>query len=154
MKNLGVGCQAKQGKHWIHHDTPFRVDSTLCDGCGSCLAVCPEGAVRAGVETAEIDVETCVLCGECLRVCSTGAIGAPFAPLGQGLCARIGEAAAGVVSLVGPAKCGFVNVAVDITPLCDCDPFRDVPVVRISVSSPLLMLSLWTGPVWMRSPLR
>ena len=130
MKNLGVGCQAKQGKHWIHHDQPFRVDAERCNGCGDCVPACPEGAIRMEGAKAVIDEEICVLCEECLPSCSPGAIGAPFAPLGEGLCARIGEAAAGVVQLVGPEKCGFVNVAVDITPLCDCDPFTDVPFVQ------------------------
>jgi uncharacterized Fe-S center protein len=130
MKNLGVGCQAKQGKHWIHHEQPFRVDPDRCDGCGDCVSVCPEGAVRMEGQWAAIDEEACVLCAECLRVCAPGAIGAAFSPLGKGLCARIGEAATGVVQLVGQAKCGFVNVAVDITPLCDCDPFTDVPFVQ------------------------
>ena len=130
MKNLGVGCQAKQGKHWIHHDQPFRVDPERCNGCGDCVPACPEGAIHMEGAKAAIDEEICVLCEECLPSCSPGAIGAPFAPLGEGLCARIGEAAAGVVQLVGPEKCGFVNVAVDITPLCDCDPFTDVPFVQ------------------------
>jgi len=130
MKNLGVGCQAKQGKHWIHHDQPFRVDLGLCNGCGDCVVACPEGAISMHIGKAAIDEEKCVLCEECLPVCSEAAIGAPFAPLREGLCARIGEAAAGVVRLVGPDKCGFVNVAVDITPLCDCDPFTDVPFVQ------------------------
>jgi uncharacterized Fe-S center protein len=130
MKNLGVGCQAKQGKHWIHHNQPFRVHPEVCNGCGDCVPTCPEGAIRMEGGAALIDSELCVLCAECVRVCSPGAIDASFSPLGNGLCARIGEAAAGVVRLVGPEKSGFVNVAVDITPLCDCDPFTDVPFVQ------------------------
>jgi uncharacterized Fe-S center protein len=43
---------------------------------------------------------------------------------------EFGEAAAGLMKPMGPAKCGFVNAAVDATPLCDCDPLAGEPFVQ------------------------
>lgn len=45
-----------------------------CSGCGACVAVCPEDAIRletdgAGFLTACVDESRCVDCGLCARVC-------------------------------------------------------------------------------------
>jgi hypothetical protein len=134
MKALGVGCQSKRGKFWMHCETKPMVDAARCDGCGQCLSACEAGAIAlfangAGPK-ARIDEPRCVECERCIFACPSKAISAKFAPLGTGLCARIGEGAAGVVRLIGPERCGFINVAIDISPLCDCDPFTDVPFVQ------------------------
>ena len=134
MKALGVGCQSKRGKFWVHCDRKPAVDAARCDGCGKCLPSCRAGAVTVEPTAlgprARIDDARCVECEQCIFACPTKAISAHFAPLGSGLCARIGEAAAGAVRLVGPERCGYINLAIDIAPLCDCDPFTDVPFVQ------------------------
>lgn len=52
-----------------------RVDE-YCVSCGSCLKVCPMGAVSIwkGV-TARIDQMLCIGCGKCIRECPASAIG-------------------------------------------------------------------------------
>ena len=134
MKALGVGCQSKRGKFWVHCEEKIRVVEEKCDGCGKCLEVCPTNALarRNGHADAKVrlDPDLCTDCEQCLFACPQHALAAKFAPLGPGLCARIGEAAAGIVNLLGKDRCGFINVAIDITPLCDCDPFTDVPFVQ------------------------
>ncbi|OYT49219.1 hypothetical protein B6U79_02260 [Candidatus Bathyarchaeota archaeon ex4484_231] len=67
-----------------------------------------------------VDPSKCTGCGECVSVCPVGAI-------------EMVKEKAHII----PEKCidhfggkvAFVNLAMDIVPLCDCDPFQGVPVV-------------------------
>jgi hypothetical protein len=43
--------------------------------------------------------------------------------------ASIADGALGAVTAVGPEKCGFINMAIDISPRCDCVNFSDMPIV-------------------------
>lgn len=52
----------------------FRIDSAKCTGCGTCLDVCPQGAISLRGDKAEIDRRLCVECGMCLDVCAAGAV--------------------------------------------------------------------------------
>jgi len=49
-----------------------------CNGCGKCVPVCPENAIKLDIITgepkAEIDRELCTNCGKCIDVCYTGAL--------------------------------------------------------------------------------
>jgi len=51
------------------------VNEELCDGCNSCVDVCPVEAVSIGDgERAAVDKLTCIGCGLCARHCPIGAI--------------------------------------------------------------------------------
>ena len=52
-----------------------QVDPHFCVACGSCVKVCPKGAISVwrGV-TAAVDPLRCVGCGRCARECPAGAI--------------------------------------------------------------------------------
>jgi hypothetical protein len=39
------------------------------------------------------------------------------------------DAVKAAVDHIGPDKCGFFNLAYDVTPHCDCAPYGDVPMV-------------------------
>ena len=43
--------------------------------------------------------------------------------------AAIADGALGAVTAVGKEKCGFINLAIDISPRCDCVGFADMPIV-------------------------
>jgi pyruvate formate lyase activating enzyme len=45
-----------------------------CIGCGSCLSVCPTGAISKGADGVEVDRAKCTVCGECAERCPTGAL--------------------------------------------------------------------------------
>ena len=49
------------------------INESKCDGCGTCVAVCPRGAVVMP-EKAVIDGEVCVDCGICVNICPVAAI--------------------------------------------------------------------------------
>ena len=52
-----------------------KVNSTLCVGCGSCMTVCPIGAIKYNAEgKAEIDQSQCIKCQTCASVCPMQAI--------------------------------------------------------------------------------
>jgi len=57
----------------------MKIDREKCVGCGSCVPVCPVGAIALHGETARIDQEECVECGTCLRIadCRVDAIFEP-----------------------------------------------------------------------------
>jgi len=55
------------------------IDRELCVGCGTCVELCPTGAVEL-VDGFPVIVrpEDCVYCGECEDLCPLGAIGLPY----------------------------------------------------------------------------
>ncbi len=50
-----------------------RVDEDKCTGCGSCVEVCPAGAITVD-RIAAIDAEACLECGACVDECPNEAI--------------------------------------------------------------------------------
>jgi uncharacterized Fe-S center protein len=67
--SLGAGLADRAGKILLHRDIRPRVDTPLCAGCGSCLAVCLFDAIRIAGGRAMIDHERCTGCGECMNHC-------------------------------------------------------------------------------------
>jgi ferredoxin len=49
------------------------VDQTRCDGCGSCVAVCPAEAIAAAA-VAQVEPAKCIACGQCVMSCPREAI--------------------------------------------------------------------------------
>lgn len=50
------------------------IDDTICNGCGTCVDVCPQGAIRIKDGKAVINYRQCTECGTCLNECPLGAI--------------------------------------------------------------------------------
>ena len=57
---------------------PVIIDLEECEGCGTCIPMCPNFAIvyKAvnGTTLAEIIEDDCVECGECMEYCIRGAI--------------------------------------------------------------------------------
>lgn len=50
------------------------VNEKTCIGCGTCVNICPVGAISMVNGKAHIDNEVCIKCGSCEGVCPVGAI--------------------------------------------------------------------------------
>jgi len=51
----------------------IRVDTGLCDLCGTCISVCPHDAICLR-DAVTVDKNRCVTCLVCVRVCPVGAL--------------------------------------------------------------------------------
>ncbi|MBZ5543828.1 MAG: 4Fe-4S binding protein, partial [Acidobacteriia bacterium] len=64
-------CPAKVCRQLI----AYRIEPTLCDGCGACVRVCTSEAILGEKKKAHvIDNGKCIKCGACLEVCQPKAI--------------------------------------------------------------------------------
>lgn len=52
----------------------IRVDLTRCTGCGTCVDVCPTGAIYIVDSHAEVDEALCTLCEACISACPEDAL--------------------------------------------------------------------------------
>lgn len=76
VTGLGPGLADREGKLLLHRDIRPKVNTPLCAGCGSCLAVCLYDAIAIDAGRAFIDHEKCTGCGECMNVCFMAGISA------------------------------------------------------------------------------
>ncbi|MFV2041454.1 MAG: DUF362 domain-containing protein, partial [Candidatus Hydrothermarchaeales archaeon] len=121
IKNVGLGCVTKSGKYRVHHSVPPKIDLEKCTCCDECIKICPSDAVKDYIITKE-----CSLCSLCLDVCESCAISAAFR--GKiSLTEMIADNASEVLRHMDST--GFINLAIDVLPHCDCHPFSDVPLV-------------------------
>ena len=52
----------------------IRIDHTACDICGTCVGVCPAGALVIELDALTVDESRCTGCLACTRVCPAGAL--------------------------------------------------------------------------------
>ena len=53
----------------------FKVDKSICAGCGACVQICPQEAIKIGPDgKAVIDQKKCTKCGKCKDICPLNAI--------------------------------------------------------------------------------
>ncbi len=135
IKNLGIGCVNKTGKNLAHNLSKPKVDPNMCDGCGECLEVCDVAAISMVSGKAVIDEEKCWFCRACIEMCrkhfndpKKSAIIVEWVQDSPTFQRRLVDQAAGVMKLLR-GRIYFFNFIMDVTPLCDCAPFSDVPIV-------------------------
>lgn len=127
VKNLGMGCGSRAGKMAQHHDGKVKVNAARCVGCGACVRICAHSAPSVKARKCTIDAGRCKGCGRCIGVCPADAI----SPAGgfnseELLCRKMAEYAKAVCD---GRPTFHVNIAMDISPNCDCHCENDAPIV-------------------------
>ena len=142
LKNLGIGAQSKRGKFNVHMGghpkygvgaaVKFNPDAWVGKDNDPDWELiedaCPIGLFNITDEgKIEWDRDKCMTCLGCLGVMNPRGVFEPNQELFDATDIAIGDAALGVVKSV--PKVGFVTLAVDVSPKCDCAGFSDVPIV-------------------------
>lgn len=141
IKNMGIGCQSKRGKYNIHQArhpewgmnlsefNPHLCIGRDCPQWQLCEDCCPYGLFRITDHTIEWRAEECVNCQSHMTVINCGVLNRPINNI-DAAAAAMADGALAVVKTVGRDKVGFVNLAIDATPACDCAMWSDRPVVN------------------------
>jgi uncharacterized Fe-S center protein len=143
VKNLGIGAQSKRGKMNVHmggHPTygygvatdfhPERCKGRSgCDRWQACEGCCPYGLFHVTEHSIEWDREGCVSCMAHLGATTwCGVCDNPEITV-KAACAAIADGCLGAVKAVGRDKVGFIKMAMDVSPACDCVGYADMPIV-------------------------
>ncbi|MCH8826213.1 MAG: DUF362 domain-containing protein [Chloroflexi bacterium] len=144
LKNLGIGAQSKRGKLNVHmgghpkygfgaagvfHPEKFKgkaetPDWEIIEDC------CPFDLYHINDnDELEWDRERCTTCLGCFGVVGPrGLVDVPPVNF-DAVDVAIADACLAVEKVVGRDKVGYINMAIDISPRCDCANHADVPIV-------------------------
>ena len=143
IKNLGIGAQSKRGKFNVHMGghpryglgaaTDFHPERCKGrDGCAQweqCEGCCPYGLIHITPSGIEWRREGCVNCLAHLGTStSCGVFDFPEGNF-KAANAAMADGCLAAVKAVGRDKVGFINMAIDISPACDCVGYSDMPLV-------------------------
>jgi uncharacterized Fe-S center protein len=137
IKNLGMGAVSGHMRGAIHGlmDKAFRWHAGKCTHCRKCVEICEHKAIEFSGEGKDAklqqDSHFCTLCLHCMMVCPTGAItvgkeGWPRFQKGLALATKA------VLDSFEKGRMLHVNVALNITAICDCFGFS-LPNIRPDV---------------------
>ena len=128
IKNIAMGCAPPVGKK-EQHQIKLVASKTKCVGCSRCIKSCPVSAISFNEEKkAIINQDICIGCGECMTVCSAKAIRLDWRTDIKDFLERMTEYA--YAALDGKkGKTAFITLVASVTPLCDCVPWSDAPLV-------------------------
>ena len=144
LKNLGIGAQSKRGKLNVH------MGGHPNYGLGAAANFHPE-AFKGKAETPDWEIledccpfklwhinendelewerEKCATCLGCFGVMGPRGI-LDIPPINfDAVDVAIADACLGVEKAVGRDKVGYINMAIDVSPRCDCANHADVPIV-------------------------
>ena len=143
IKNLGIGAQSRRGKYNVHMGghpkyglgaaTEFHPERckgrTGCPQWEICESCCPYGLFRVTGDSIEWQRDRCVTCLAHLGV-NTGCGVFNFPEVNfKAANAAMADACLAAVKAVGREKVGFINMAIDVSPFCDCVGYSDMPIV-------------------------
>jgi len=143
VKNLGIGAQSKWGKYNVHMGGHPRYSLAAAavfhpekckgrkgeEGWELLEECCPYGVIHVTEESIEWEREKCPSCRACMGpMTSRGIMELPKAYF-QATNAAIADACLATIKTVGNDKVAFINLALDLTPGCDCQNFTDMPIV-------------------------
>ena len=126
VKNLGMGCGSRAGKMEQHCNGKVTVNANLCKGCRRCAKECGSNAITYVNNKAVIDKNICKGCGRCIGACGFDAISNENWDAGDKLDRKMAEYAQAVCQ----DRPNFhINLAMDISPNCDCHGENDAPIL-------------------------
>ena len=126
LKNIGMGCGSRRGKMEMHNQGKPKVITDKCIGCHKCTSSCAHSAQVFTDGKCSIDLEKCVGCGRCLPVCPVNAIVPTVDNSNEELNCRMMEYSKAVIQ---NRPCFYINIIIDVSPVCDCYGCNDVPIV-------------------------
>jgi uncharacterized Fe-S center protein len=143
LKNLGIGAQSKRGKFNVHMGghPKYSIAKGAIFHPENCTGrkgekdwevleqICPAECFHVTEDSIEFDRDKCYDCRSCVGTMSgRGILELPLENY-LGLNAGIADACLGTVKAVGKDKVAFINLAIDLTPRCDCAALSDVPLM-------------------------
>ncbi len=132
IKNLGMGCASRAGKLEQHSNISPKISRKRCIGCGDCTVWCRGGAIvlegEGKTKKASINPQNCVGCAECILACKQGAITIQWNQSINIFMEKMVEYAAAAIQNK-KQKTLFFTFITDVSPLCDCYPFSDSPII-------------------------
>jgi len=132
LKNVGMGCASRAGKLEQHSNISPKISKKRCIGCGDCTVWCRGGAIvlegQGKARRAHINPENCVGCAECVLACKQFAIAIQWNQSIPVFMEKMVEYAAAALQNK-KQKALFITFITDVSPLCDCYPFSDSPIV-------------------------
>ncbi len=126
IKNIGMGCGSRAGKMEQHSSGQPAVKQDLCKGCRRCAKECGSNAITYDNNKAFINPDLCKGCGRCIGACAFDAIQTVQWDAGDLLDRKMAEYAQAVCQ---DRPCFHINIAVDISPNCDCHGENDAPIL-------------------------
>lgn len=126
IKNIGMGSGSRAGKMEQHSSGKVVVNEELCRGCRRCAKECGSGAISYEGGKAHIDKNICKGCGRCIGACAFDAIANEDWDAGDKLDKKMAEYAQAVCQ---DRPCFHINMAMDISPNCDCHGENDAPIL-------------------------
>lgn len=143
IKNLGIGAQSKRGKFNVHmggHPRygftgsaalhPEKLPGRNGGSGGKWLEdLCPYGLIHVMDNSIEWDQEHCRTCRACMGPMTSSGVLEVGNANQEAANAAIADACLATIKAVGKGKVAFINLALDLTPGCDCQGFSDMPIV-------------------------
>lgn len=126
IKNIGMGCGSRAGKMEQHSSGKCVVKEDKCRGCRKCAKECGSNAISYEGNKAHIHADICKGCGRCIGACGFAAISNEQWDAGDLLDKKMAEYAQAVVQ---DRPCFHINLAMDISPNCDCHGENDAPIL-------------------------
>ena len=143
IKNLGIGAQSKRGKFNVHmggHPKYSFVNSSIYHpenfkgrkgekNWEVLEQICPYDLIHVTENSVIWEREKCNDCRACVSALSSRGIVELSVENQKATNAAIADACLATMKAVGRNKVCFVNLAIDLTPRCDCAGFSDMPIV-------------------------
>lgn len=126
IKNLGMGGGSRAGKMEQHSSGKVVVDREKCRGCRRCAPECGSSAIHYENNKAVIDPEVCKGCGRCIGACPFDALSNDQWDANDVLDRKMAEYTQAICQ---DRPTFHINMAMDISPNCDCHGDNDAPIL-------------------------